>query len=105
MLRARQLRPAPHFAWHQHTTDYHFIHTFVITLMLYSQPLREARRVVSDHIPSNPARPWRLIAEQASHELDPRKMVTLLRELNQALEEQEQGLFKSAAPREEKKSA
>jgi hypothetical protein len=32
-------------------------------------------------------------------------MVALLRELNQALEEQEQGIFKPAAPNQEKKSA
>ncbi len=31
-----------------------------------------------------PARPWRVIAEEASHEYDPKKMADLMRELNQA---------------------
>jgi hypothetical protein len=34
------------------------------------------------------ARPWRVIAEEASREYDPLKMAELMRELNQALEEQ-----------------
>ena len=34
------------------------------------------------------ARPWRVIAEEATREVDVRKMVDLIRELNQALDEQ-----------------
>lgn len=60
---------------------------------------------MSDPISSSPARPWRVIAEEASHEFDPRKMAALLQELNQALEEQEQGIFKPGGPNQEKKSA
>jgi|SRR5579859_2563871 len=38
MLRARQLRPAPHFSWHQHTTKFAaFLNIFVITFVIYSQ--------------------------------------------------------------------
>jgi hypothetical protein len=57
---------------------------------------------MSDHPPSNPARPWRVVAEEASHEFDSRKMADLLRELNQALEEQR--VLGSAGPTQEKKS-
>lgn len=56
-----------------------------------------------DDSPDKPTRPWRVIAEQASHEFDSNKMADLLRELNQALEEQEAiGL---AAPGHDNKSA
>jgi hypothetical protein len=44
-----------------------------------------------------------VIAEEASHEFDPRKMADLLRELNQALEEQ--GVLRSDGGNQEKKSA
>jgi len=44
-----------------------------------------------------------MIAEEASHEFDSRKMADLLRELNQALEEQ--GVLRSNGRREAKKSA
>lgn len=50
-----------------------------------------------------PARPWRVIAEEASHEYDPRKMADLMRELNQALEEQ--GVIKPDDQDTKKKSA
>jgi hypothetical protein len=36
-----------------------------------------------------PACPWREIAEEASHEYDPRRMAELMRELNQAMQEQD----------------
>ena len=58
---------------------------------------------MSDHPPSKPARPWRVIAEQVSHEFDSRKMADLLRELNQALGEQ--GVLRAVGPSPEKKSA
>jgi hypothetical protein len=44
-----------------------------------------------------------VIAEEASHEFDSRKMADLLRELNRALEEQ--GVIRSNRPSQEKKSA
>ena len=56
-----------------------------------------------DYPSSKPARPWRVIAEEASHEFDSRKMADLLRELNRALEEQ--GVIRSNRPSQEKKSA
>jgi hypothetical protein len=43
---------------------------------------------VSDQ-PATPTRPWREIAAEITRELDPRKMATLLIELNRALDEQE----------------
>jgi hypothetical protein len=52
---------------------------------------------------SKPARAWRVVAEEASHECDPTKMADLMRELNQAL--QEQGLTGSDVAAPEKKSA
>jgi hypothetical protein len=52
---------------------------------------------------SKPPRPWRVVAEEASHEYDPQKMALLMRELNQAL--QEQGLNESALEGPHKKSA
>ena len=58
---------------------------------------------MSDHPPSKPARPWRVIAEEASHEFDSRKMADLLRELNQALDEQR--VLGSGGQSPEKKSA
>ena len=58
---------------------------------------------MSDHPPSKPARPWRVIAEQASREFDSRRMADLLRELNQALTEQK--VLGSGGPGQEKKSA
>lgn len=58
---------------------------------------------MADHPPSKPARPWRVIAEQASHEFDSRKMADLLRELNQALTEQK--VLGSGGPSQEKKPA
>lgn len=39
--------------------------------------------------PTTPARPWRIIATEITTEKDPRKMATLLLELNRALDEQE----------------
>lgn len=44
-----------------------------------------------------------MIAEEASHEFDSRKITDLMRELNQALEEQE--AFGSGGRSQEKKSA
>ena len=58
---------------------------------------------MSDHPPSKPARPWRVVAEQASHEFDSRKMADLLRELNQALVEQK--VLRSGEPIKGKKLA
>ncbi len=58
---------------------------------------------MSDHPPSKAVRPWRVIAGEASHEFDSRKMADLLRELNQALEEQE--VLRSHDRSQEKKSA
>ena len=49
-----------------------------------------------------PVRPWRIIAEEASHEFDADRMIQLIEELNQAL--QEQGLVDSQ-PNAEKKTA
>lgn len=43
---------------------------------------------MADPAAQKPARPWRVVAEEASHEYDPAKMVELMKELNQALEEQ-----------------
>ena len=37
---------------------------------------------------SMPSRPWREIATEITHELDPQKMAALLVELNRALDEQ-----------------
>jgi len=47
-----------------------------------------------------PARPWRVVAEEASHEYDPVKMSELMQELNRALEEQ--GITKSSGVPERK---
>ena len=58
---------------------------------------------MSDHPLSKPARPWRIVAEQAAREFDSRKMADLLRELNQALEEQK--VLRSGGSSQEKKSA
>ena len=58
---------------------------------------------MSERSISKPARPWRVVAEEASHEYDPIKLVDLMRELNQAL--QEQGLTGSDVQTPEKKSA
>ena len=52
---------------------------------------------------STPARPWRLIAEQASREFDSGKLADLVRELNRALDEQ--GVLRPDGPTPEKKSA
>lgn len=52
--------------------------------------------------PESP-RPWRVIAEEASHEYDPRKMAELMQELNRALEEQ--GITGTGAQVPQKKSA
>jgi hypothetical protein len=43
---------------------------------------------VTDDPGSKTPRPWRVIAEEASREYDPRKMAELMRELDRALEEQ-----------------
>jgi uncharacterized protein (DUF1778 family) len=53
--------------------------------------------------PRKPARPWRVVAEEAAHELDPKKMVELMRELNQALDEEE--ALKRAGQRPDQRSA
>jgi len=58
---------------------------------------------MSDYPPSKAVRPWRVIAEEVSHEFDSRKMAELLRELNQALEEQVK--LGSGDRSQEKKSA
>ena len=52
---------------------------------------------------SKPTRPWRVVAEEASQEYDPKKMADLMQELNQAL--QEQIVNGSALPAPQKKSA
>lgn len=59
--------------------------------------------VMSESSIFKPARPWRVVAEEASHEYDPLKMADLMRELNQAL--QEQDLTGSHVQTPEKKSA
>lgn len=58
---------------------------------------------MSERSLSKPARPWRVVAEEASHEYDPIKMAALMQELNQAL--QEQGLAGPDVQASEKKSA
>ena len=58
---------------------------------------------MADNPPGTPARPWRVIAEQASLEFDSKKMTDLLRELNQALEER--GVVGPGAPSRTKKPA
>jgi hypothetical protein len=58
---------------------------------------------MSDSSISKPVRPWRVVAEEASHEYDPRKMADLIRELNQAI--QEQGLTGPDVEASEKRSA
>lgn len=58
---------------------------------------------MADNPAGTPARTWRLIGEQASHEFDSKKMADLLRELNQALEEQ--GVVGPGGPSQTKKSA
>jgi len=58
---------------------------------------------MSSNPPAKPARPWRVIAEQVSHEFDSKKMPDLLQELNQALEEQ--GVLAPVATSQEKDSA
>lgn len=50
-----------------------------------------------------PARPWKVIAEEASREVNVNKMLELIRELNQALDEQ--GLSRVDWPNDERKSA
>lgn len=52
---------------------------------------------------SKPVRPWRIVAEEASHEYDPQKMAQLMQELNQAMEEQ--GTTSSGLQAPQKKSA
>lgn len=43
---------------------------------------------MSENPAPKPARPWRQIAQEASEEFDSERMLELMRELNQALEEQ-----------------
>ncbi|HKT86932.1 MAG TPA: hypothetical protein VJQ59_00755 [Candidatus Sulfotelmatobacter sp.] len=43
---------------------------------------------MSENPAPKPARPWRQIAEEASQEFNTERMLELMRELNQALEEQ-----------------
>jgi len=50
-----------------------------------------------------PARPWRVVAEEASREFDPNKMADLMLELNQAFEEQ--GVTSPGSEPPQKKSA
>lgn len=52
---------------------------------------------------SKPPRPWRVIAEEASHEFDPKKMAELMQELNRAMEEQ--GITNSGTGTAQKQSA
>lgn len=42
---------------------------------------------MSENPAPKPARPWRQIAEEASQEFNTERMLDLMRELNQALEE------------------
>jgi hypothetical protein len=53
---------------------------------------------MSDDVSPKPVRPWRVIAEEASNEYDAAKLSELIRELDEAL--QQQGL---AAPDDESK--
>lgn len=43
---------------------------------------------MSENPAPKPARPWRQIAQEASQEFNTERMLELMRELNQALEEQ-----------------
>jgi hypothetical protein len=54
-------------------------------------------------VPPKPLRPWRVIAEEASREFDPARMLALIQELNQAL--QEQGMLDPADKVPNKKTA
>lgn len=56
--------------------------------------------VVTDDPGCKSPRPWRVIAEEASREYDPRKMADLMQELDSAIEEQM--LNKRLTPREKK---
>lgn len=58
---------------------------------------------MADQTAQKRARPWRVVAEEASHEYDPAKMVELMKELNQALEEQ--GLLDCGQDGDRRKSA
>ncbi len=59
---------------------------------------------MADGTIQKPARPWHVVAEEASREHDTGKMAELMKELNQALEEQ--GLLDSGNTlHAEKKSA
>jgi hypothetical protein len=40
---------------------------------------------------ANPPRSWRTIAHELTHEMDPRKVIALSEELNQALSQQRRG--------------
>lgn len=59
---------------------------------------------MADGTTQKPARSWRVVAEEASREYDAGKMAELMKELNQALEEQ--GLIESESDsRQEKRPA
>ncbi len=58
---------------------------------------------MSQELTPKPARPWRDIAQEASQEPDPARMLRLIQELNQALDEQ--GLAKLGGANVEKKTA
>ena len=51
----------------------------------------ESREIQNAH----PASPWRLLAERASKETDPEKLISLVLELSRALEEQQRKRFTS----------
>lgn len=58
---------------------------------------------MSENPAPKPARPWRQIAEEASQEFNTERMLELMRELNQALEEQ--GMVRSEEDGGKKKTA
>ena len=58
---------------------------------------------MNEMAPRKPIRSWRIIAEEASRECDPARMIVLIQELNQAL--QEQGAVSPDDSRPESKTA
>jgi hypothetical protein len=58
---------------------------------------------MNETVPHKSIRSWRIIAEEASREFDPARMLVLIQELNEAL--REQGVLDAGDSRPERKTA
>jgi hypothetical protein len=55
-------------------------------------PIITSENILVPNQPTKPVRPWRMVAEELSRERDPKRVLELSHELNEALQQQQMEL-------------